>query len=214
MNCRPNRRLVPLLALMLSAGGCGALSKPYPDKSLHALDVGQPPASSAPRIPLTLRLQTVRVAMPFDASTFTYKTGDSKFASDYYSGFVAPPARLLTGELSEWLSKSGPFTSVIDGASSADYQLTLETNVTALYGDYTPGQSPSAVIEARFFVVDSANARYNVILQKTYRQIEPIAGNGPDALVEAWQKACHRMFAALTSDLQTIPAPSTATAAE
>ena len=33
-----------------------------------------------------------------------------------------------------------------------------------------------------------------------------VAGTGPDALVEAWQKACRRMFTELSGDLQKAPA--------
>lgn len=214
MNCGWTTPTILLLALMLSVVGCGGLSKPYPDKSLHAIHVGEPPASSAVRSPLVLRIATVRVAMPFDASTFVYKTGNSKFTTDYYSGFVAPPGRLLTGELSAWLSKSGPFTCVIDGASTADYHLTLESNVTALYGDYTSSQNPSAVIEARFFVVDSRQAQYNVVLQKMYRETEPVLAQGPDALVVGWQKALGRIFTALADDLRSLPSASDATASQ
>ncbi len=122
-------------AALLGAAGCTSLTQPYPQKNLYTLSAGQPVQVGGPRR-LTLRVQPVRIATPYNSRTFVYKSGPNAYTIDYYNGFLTDPDRLLTGELISWLETSGPFAIVL-GSSGADYDLSLETNVTALYGDYS-----------------------------------------------------------------------------
>lgn len=196
-----------LIILAVFGTGCSAFStRPYPDKSLFALQVGPAPATKEARNPLVLRIQNLRISPPFDSNTFNYKTGAAQFTNDYYHGFIAPPAQLLTSELNTWLSQSGPFACVLDGASAADYQLILEGNVTAFYGDYTPGTTPQAVIEVKFFLIDITGDNYLVRFQKVYRRTEPLKGAKPEQLVHGWNQACQSVFEALAQDLRQLPA--------
>jgi uncharacterized lipoprotein YmbA len=200
--------LIALLGMALTQAGCGSLSKPYPEKSLHALNIGDPASDGMlPASRSVLFVDRVRVAEPFESSAFVYKIGDSQFTTDYYNGFITSPARLLTGELSNWISRSSVFTSVIAGDSVAEYQLSLETNVTALYGDYQQGKPRQAVIEARFFLIDQTSGKYNVVFNKRYRESEAIEGSNPnpDALVKAWDTAYRRMLGGLVTDLRAHP---------
>lgn len=190
-----------IIPVLLLVAGCSALSKPYPDKNLHALRLGDPPAGQVSAPSALLKVDRVRIAEPYDGTTFIYQTGDSSFTSDYYNGFIAPPARLITGELSSFLGKCGLFKTVLGGDSSADYQLTLETNVISMYGDYRQGQKPQAVIAARFFVLDETKGHYDVVFDKTYSQTTPIDQKGSDALVKAWESGWTNLLTELTKDL-------------
>ena len=194
---------ITLLVLALLAG-CGSLAKPYPDKTLHAIHVGDPPtpAGSAAVSPMVLRVDRVVVAEPYDATLFVYQVGESSFKSDYYNGFIALPSRLLTGEVNSFLAKSGLFKTVLLAESAADYQLSLETNVTSMYGDYRDGHPPAAVLAARFFVVDQAKGSFTVIFDKTYTQSTPIEGQGPEALVKAYETAWTALLTQLAGDLR------------
>src|SRR4051812_8795799 len=164
---------VPLPLVVCFAGilGCSSFSKPYPDKSLHTIDLSlssQPKTASLTAANLTstaavLRVDSVRISEPFDGNSFVYRTGPSKFTNDYYNGFIAAPTRILTADLTEWLAESGMFASVVSGKSAAEYQYSLESNFTSLYGDYRPGQSPNAVIEATFFLIDQTEGQYKVV---------------------------------------------------
>jgi uncharacterized lipoprotein YmbA len=195
------------LFILILLSGCGGLSRPYPDKSLHALHLGAPTAAdSSSGSQAVLVVNRVRIAEPYDASTFMYQVGDSKFTSDYYNGFIAPPGRLLTGELSAFLAKSGLFATVVSGDSAADYQLSLETSVTSMYGDYRDRQKAQAVVAARFFVIDQTNARFLVIFDKSYSQTTPIAQEGADALVKAYEAGWTTVLTQLADDLRKTPA--------
>ena len=196
-----------IVALLLT--GCGSLSRPYPEKTLHAIHIGDPAsgASESTTSPskLVLRVDRVSIAEPFDGMTFIYQVGDSTYKSDYYNGFVAPPSRLLAGEIGTFLAKSGLFATVLTGESTADYQLSLEANVSCLCGDYREASNPKAVIAARFFVIDQTHGRYAVIFDKTYFQSTPFDGKGPDALVKAWESGWTQILTQLTSDLRGTP---------
>jgi len=61
------------------------------------------------------------------------------------------------------------------------------------------------VIEARFFLINEGNGRYDVVFDKRYRETEAISSREPDALVKGWEAACRRMFGALVDDLQKVP---------
>jgi cholesterol transport system auxiliary component len=214
MNRFPKRTRLALLVGLMVIAGCASLTKPYPGKNLYAISVGDPPATSAASGHGTLRVAVVRLAQPYDSLTFVYKIGDSKFTSDYYNGFIAPPDRMLTGELISWLSKSGLYSAVIGGGNSADSHLSIETEVSALYGDYSDPKSPSATLTARFFLIDSSGSSYRIVFQKLYTQTEPMANASPDELVKAWERAYRGILGSLVDDLKQLPAAESTAVAQ
>jgi uncharacterized lipoprotein YmbA len=215
MNIARPTIVVLATAVLLLAAGCGSLSKPYPDKSLHALGIADPPTPASPPIKSAVRVNNVHIAQPFDGSCFVYKVGESKFVTDYYSGFVATPGSLVSASLANWMAKAGIFTTVLTADNSAEYQVLLETNVSAMYGDFQPGHPPRAVVEARFFVINEASGKFDVIFDKIYRQSEEIDPklSRPDALVKAWNDAWQRMLVALAQDLRSASAVASISAA-
>lgn len=198
---------VVLLVVLGTTAGCASLTQPYPQKNLYVISVGQPDAVDGDRSAAVLRVRPVRIAKPYDEKTFVYKTGEAAFQVDYYNGFLAAPESLLTGELMSWLAASGPFAVVL-GSTGADYDLALETNVTALYGDYSEKAAPKAVIEARFVLVREQRGAYKVVFERVYREAEPLASEKPEDLVKGFGLAYRRMLARLTADLRTVAAAS------
>jgi uncharacterized lipoprotein YmbA len=196
-----------LLGLGVAAASCGALSKPYPEKSFFAIDAGPTPAATQALREGSLRVRRLRVAKPYDGLTFVYKTGGSEFRTDYYNGFIAAPEALLTSETIRWLSTAGPFASVVDGASSAPSRYVLEGNVTTFCGDMTDAKAPKAVLEARFFLLDDTGAEPRILYQRSYRSVVPLDGDGPAALVAAWGRAWREVLTQLTQDLSRVKVP-------
>lgn len=210
---------VTVLAAALLLGGCGSFNRPYPNKALFALDPGPPPHvatawSTGPtagdalpasvRAP-TLQVRSVRIAEPFDTTTFVYKVGTSRFTTDYYSGFISEPGPLLTVQLLRWLTASGEFSAVIADGSTADHRMTLESRVTALYGDYTIKGSPQAVLELQTWVIDDAPSFSRVVFEKTYQETEPLSANTPEQLVRGWETAYRRILTRFLADLRAAP---------
>ncbi len=190
-----------ILALLCS---CKGLQQPFPNKKLYAINAGASTAPVSSEAKAALLVRPVSVASPFDGITFTYKIGESQFETDYYNNFVTEPGRLLTGELVRRLSESGLYATVTDARSIVSTSVWLEVNITSLHGDYTNRSSPSAVIEARVFLLKDDPASDQILMQKTYRVRELAASDTPDALVAAWGKAFGRMIDELVADLQKI----------
>jgi len=199
------KTLLIVLSCSILCVGCGSLRKPYPEKSLHAIHVGDPqsPSSASAASPLSVRVDRVVMAKPYDATTFIYQVGASAFESDYYNGFIAPPGRLLTSEINAFITKSGLFKTVLLPESTADYQLSLETNVTSMYGDFRDAQKPVAVVTARFFVINQTKNQFAVIFDKVYSQSTPIEQQGPNALVKAYETCWTNVLTQLAGDLRS-----------
>jgi uncharacterized lipoprotein YmbA len=197
-------RLSMLIWMLAWGAGCGSLSKPYPDKSLYGISAGDPPQrSDSPRHEV-LMVKRMRVNRQYADANFVYKTGSSQFKADYYVGFTATPDHVFGGELANWLSQSGLYCSVITAGSAADYQWSLESSLTELYGDYTQNP-PTAVIEAKFFLIGESGGPLAIKFQKTYRQTEPLSGPGADKLVDGWNKAYREILTSLVNDLAQVP---------
>jgi ABC-type uncharacterized transport system auxiliary subunit len=201
------RSLLGLLAAALTAAalaGCG-LNKPYPDKNLYAIDAGgaAAAATTAPGTPgsMTVRLAPVRVAKPFDGQTFIYKLGPEQYRVDYYNGFVALPDRLIAGQVAQWLADSGTVKYAVLSGSGLECRYALETNVTALYGDYTQGTSPKAVVEVTFYLLSDVAGGTGLVMQKKYRREEPLKSDTPAELAAAYGRAWRAILTELTDDL-------------
>ncbi len=187
-----------LAAIMVSASGCG-LSKPYPAKAYYALDVPAPQPIPGDRHDLTLRVASTRIADPFDDVMFHYRMDHARFESDYYVNFIANPSELITGELIESLSASGPYRTVIDNANPAASTRTLECRISALHGDFTG--DPRAVVTARFFLLDTIDVDVVVLFNQQYTSSVQLDGNDSASLVRGWNEALHQIFAGLAPDL-------------
>jgi uncharacterized lipoprotein YmbA len=218
---KPVFRLPALLGAILACAlmsGCG-LETPYPDKEYFAIDPG--PSTGRPAMTkaaeanngMVLQVQRLRVASPFDGSTFVYKTGPAQYRSDYYNGFITPTPIMLTGKLIEWLSSTGLYSSVVDTSNSADHHYVLEGNVTELCGDYTEAV-PKAVIAAKFFLLDDSSGETDIVFEKAYRQAAALTANTPAALAAAWGQAYRVILEELAADLSHTkqPAPQGASA--
>lgn len=189
-----------LALLLIGVAGCN-LSKPYPDKAFFAIDAGQPARAAHPISPLTLRIYSILVARPYDVRAFVYKTGASRFETDYYNGFIAAPSELLTGTLVDWMKRAGLFAVVVDSDSRMADQFVLEGNVREMYGDYSDRRNPQAVMTAAFFLIDDRPVDGRVIFQKTYHVSAPVGAKGPEALSAALNAAWRNILTDLTADL-------------
>lgn len=193
----------------MCALGCN-MSRPYPQKTLFALDPGQAPKASAPVSPATVVVRSVYVASPFDAQTFFYRRAGSQYELDYYNGFVAAPEQLLTGSLLTWMGQSGLFAAVVESSSRMTAQYVLEGNVTEMYGDYCDPKAPQARMAASFFLLDVRPVDAAIVFQKSYHACAPIGGSGPEAMAAAVNAAYRNILVELSGDLRGVDyAPAT-----
>ena len=220
-------RAARVAALTLTAAACvltascASLSRPATDRQLFAIDPGAPPPTLARSRPpdnvLTtasadgpsLRVRRLQVANPYAGSAFVYRTAGGAFRTDYYNGFIAPPAELLTGAVIDWLSRAGGFATVTDAASGVPARYVLEGSVTALYGDYADRKAPKALIRVKVFVLDEQARGPRLAFHKEYEATAPIRPASVSSLVDGWNKAARSVLEQLEADLPSRLAPET-----
>ncbi len=197
-----------ITAVLVATGilaGCGALSKPYPQKTRYAImlppSTAPAPSTVPPRTTDSLCVRALVVNEPFDGLSLVYRTGPASFETDYYNTFVAPPDRLLTGAIDQFLSQSGVFAGVFRNETSSNCRYMLEGDVLGLYGDYTDRSKPVAVIKTRFFFIDDADAAATMLFVRQYERSEPLSSADPAALVDGWNKGMVAILQQLTSDM-------------
>jgi ABC-type uncharacterized transport system auxiliary subunit len=210
------RIFVPLrpavLALCSLALGCSSLRQPDLGKNTFALRLPPPLATAAhPVAREPLRIQPMRAAAPCGDTAFLYRVGTSKVDPDYYNGFIVAPAQLLSAELARRIEAARVFPAVVEPGGLADYGFSLESTLQDLYADYTDRRSPRAVIAIKAVLLREEAAGSTVRLQRTYTESEPITDDSPSGLVAGWERACARIFDALSNDLRANFAATTST---
>ncbi len=184
--------------------GCG-LSQPYPAKQWFGVSAGAPASTSATPRDVVLRVDSVRVAEPFSNREFQYLVGADRFERDYYANFVADPDRLLTAQLTNWLTSSNVFRAVISASSDAGADVSLHCMVTEMYGDFQDANAPKAIFAARFFLIDERGLQGDVLFMRDYRKLESMDSNNAESFAQSLGRAAGRVFGQLTSDIRTVP---------
>lgn len=205
MNSNPIRlrpTLLPLVLLLCIAASC-SLKQPYAEKHTFALEVTRTSAARTQSLPVQVQVHLASVTPPFDSQSFTYRTGDLAYKSDFYNGFITPPNALLTAQLQSWISTSKLFHSVQPATSTLPATHTLETQVLKLHGDFRTPSAPKAILEARFQLLDQRRTTPSLAFDKSYREEIPFTDPQPDALARAWSQALEKIFTALETDLST-----------
>ena len=194
-----NGGVVLTAGVCLLAASCGPLSRPAADRQLFAIEPAARRADTPPRQPEVtsaaaaaapaLRVRRMQVARPYAGTGFVYRKAGGAFRSDYYNGFITPPAELLTSAVIDRLWNAGGFATVVDSTSAVPARYVLEGNVTALYGDYSDRNAPKAVIGMRLFVLDEHAKGSRLAFQKDYHAAVPIKAASASSLVSGWNQA-------------------------
>lgn len=188
-------------ALTLAACSIG---KPIPAANTYVV---QPPApkslASVASDGESLRIGNVRVAAAYAGTALVYRTDDVRFSSDPYSRFIAEPGTMLGDQMAAWLARAGPF-AVTGPESTLPAHYLLEVTVTELYGDFRPGQVPTAVLTVQFALIDQTGARPKAVLERTITRSVDLPRASPEALVRGYGDALAQVLAELHTDLQVV----------
>ncbi|MFW5870797.1 MAG: ABC-type transport auxiliary lipoprotein family protein [Candidatus Sumerlaeota bacterium] len=197
-----------LLALLLAAGALSAcmelnLQKPPVEKRYYVIEPDNIPApgevSGAEERVLSVR--NIRVSDTFDGANLVYRTGEFEWRSDYYNHFFIPPHSMLTGAVREALADSGLFSQVLSDGSILGPTHFLEGSVTSMYGDFSRKESPAAVLEMEFLLLDDRGGSPSVLLEKAYRSRLPLQETTPEALVDGLGRGFTQIMQELQQDI-------------
>jgi uncharacterized lipoprotein YmbA len=193
---------------LVSCGGASPVNK-----SLYALDPGRPASDSAQQAAVglaaaaasareqVLLVRRVNIAPPFDGTSLIHRQPGGTYVKDYYNDWVAPPEELLSADLIDWLSASGPFASVVDGRSAAPHRFVLETSISSFYGDFEDPHDAKVILSARIYLIDDTSGNHSVAFQNHYDIAVPLAHASAQELVLGSGRAYRQLLEALTQDL-------------
>ena len=190
-----------MAALLLAVlAGC-SLSRPSPVKQAYLLQATAPvAAASAPR-PATLKVGSIAVAAPFRGKSMVYRESDLKYESDFYNEFFVSPSAMLTEGIATWLAAAGVFKEVLPASANADGNFVLEGFVSELYGDYRGAAAPTAVLTAKFFLIDNRVLSGVPVWQTELKQRVALSGRNPDGLATGLNVAWSAMLVDLAQQL-------------
>ena len=195
--------IILVLALVLAASACVKLGGKPLDKTYFRI---APVRTAEPRAApgdVVLKVRRTTVSDLYNTRELVYQMDGGRIESDFYNMFFVTPGNMLTTELRKWLAASNRFRNIIEPGSMVVPDLTLESAVNAMYGDYTGGK-PAAVVNMQFFLVDESTPTNDIVFSKTYRQRIPLAQPDPQELVKAMTLAVQTIFTELEQDLATV----------
>lgn len=183
----------------LALAGC-AIGKPIPQATTYGIEP-PPPVTAVKRIPETLRMGKVRVAPAFAGRSLVLRLDDVRYSADFYQAFIAEPGDLLGSRMADWLDRAGPFRSVAQPGTRTPVTHVLEATVTELYGDFRPGQPPSAAMTIQFTLVDLRGVAPKAAPERTISRRIPLPEATPEALVRGYGTALGEILTELVPEL-------------
>jgi len=189
-----------ILAVGLTTAACVKLGGKPLDKRYFQVT---PTRSSEPvetGYDFVLKIRRLSISNLYNTRELVYRGKQGRIESDFYNMFFVPPADMLTTELRKWLRGSNLFSHIIEPGSMVVPGLTLEGVVNSLYGDYSL-DTPAAVVEMQFFIVDEASANNEIVFSSTYAERIPMPESSATALVNAMTQGVQTIYTNLENDL-------------
>ena len=199
---------VLVFVVLLAACGCENNARAIERQQQYVFDVVRPmlrPMATNSRGVLKVRRFTI--ASQYETYELVYRRGDLLYESDFYHRYFAPPASLVAERTRQWLAASGIFSHVLDAFSGADFDYVLEGNVLALYGDYRRQDSPQAVLEIQFTLIDAHYTRDSVIIEKKFSALTVLSAQHAAQLVTGLNTCLADILTQLESDLAALTVP-------
>ncbi len=187
-----------LLAAVLLLSGCAL--RPDIVTDTYAFDLPAPSAGG-PRSSRAISVLPVTASPAAADQMFLYRVDEVRYESDFYNRFLAPPARLLTSKLRQWLAQSRAGEIRMPG-SPLGADLVVQPRLTELYVDYRVPARPVAVMAMRIVLFREATNGPVEVFERTYRRAVPMAEIGPRAAAKAWSRGASGIFAEFTRDLR------------
>jgi uncharacterized lipoprotein YmbA len=201
------RRAFALVAVVVAASalaGCGALSRPAPIKNTFLLAPAPLQPVAQPR-QASLRVGAINVATPFRGKNFVYRESDLKFANDFYTEFLVPPAAMIGESTARLLSRAHVFARVAQPGAPSDADYVLDGFVEALYGDVREPAKPTVQLAITYYLsrADSASPFWS----KEYRKSVAVPANSPEQYAIALSSALGDILGELARDLAAVELP-------
>jgi ABC-type uncharacterized transport system auxiliary subunit len=200
MTCRRPTYASLLLFSILAASLCGCAQR-IGDKNYYVLETSRAGRTVRADNEVALEVRRFSIDPSFSDATLVYRVGESRYESDYYNEYLVLPALMLTEKTRDWLARSGVAAHVLTPGSRIEPTHTLETSVTALYGDFRDQSNPTAVLEMRCFLLANEDPNETIAMARVYGASHPVEGKTADALISALNASLKEILTHLEEDL-------------
>jgi hypothetical protein len=96
------------------------------------------------------------------------------------------------------------FKTVLEPGSLVGPTHILESTVLALYGDFSSGNLPQAVMQVRIFLVASKGSQPEIVFTRDYQAAQEAQAPTAGALVAAFDRCLEQILSALEADLEKV----------
>jgi cholesterol transport system auxiliary component len=200
MTRRPFSFASLMLLMMLVASMCGCAQRTG-EKNYYVLGTARVDRAVRTGSDAILEVRRFSIDPSFADPSLVYRLDEFRYEFDYYNEYLVPPALMLTQQARTWLARSGVAAHLLMAGSRIQPTHTLETNVTAMYGDFRDPSAPRAVLEVRCFLLDDREPTETIAMARVYGASHPIEEKTADAVVAALDAALERILTQLEEDL-------------
>jgi len=198
-------RAIPLswlsLCLIVLLPGCLPKTAPPQQPFFYTLEY-RPEPLTAKRIEETIRLLPFAAAPTCQGRRILYQQADNQRRPFHYHRWLTEPAAMVGFLLGRDLAAGNLFAGVLPAGAPASHTCTLGGTVVEFLEDER--QEPwRAVLEVEIYLLDGDRPA-RVLLQKRYRETEPMERHHPAALAAAMSRAMQRLSAAVRRDLHAV----------
>jgi len=186
-----NKSFFVMLSLLVLFG-CG-IRKPIESPRNYAIVADYPAKTYSKKIE-TLLIDSVRVESPFNNTQMVYRLSEVSFENDYYNRYITEPSAIIENQIPNTLTRSGVVGSILPYNAGVKTNLVLKTIVTKLFGDFREGQTPTAIMEIQFILVDTSSVRPATIFDKKLLRKVELADKTPEELAKGLGNALTQIF--------------------
>jgi hypothetical protein len=193
------RHLCVLLLLGSLLVGC--LSRPPLEIQSFALvapDLERPPHPRMPTAQITLR--RTRISPLFEDAHLIYRTGEHRYERDPYARWLVAPERQIPRMVEAALRRGGGLDVADETGRHNAAERWLEIEVTALYGDFRPGQTPAAVTGLYCRLTDGRTGAW--LLDREYVRRSDLKARTAEAVADGLNLALAAALETAAGDLR------------
>jgi ABC-type uncharacterized transport system auxiliary subunit len=197
---------ISIFILLVLAASCSLnLTQPAMDIQRLQLEYEKPVYHAQAKINSVMRVKRFSSLPAYERPEIVYSRGKFERAVDYYTLWMTRPSELISSLLISDLETSELFSAVISSLSGllSDYE--MEGVVMEFLDDVSDKGGRQALLVVQVTVSKSNPSRdpSQLLLQKTYTQIQPYSGSGGQKFASA-MSACMKAFSTgFIQDIET-----------
>ncbi|MEE3876990.1 ABC-type transport auxiliary lipoprotein family protein [Vibrio sp. YYF0003] len=192
-------KLLPLILCSIALAGC-SINEPVESPKHYTIVLDDSDKTFSPKFEFLL-IDSVRVDSPFNNTQMVFRLSDVSFETDYYNRYISEPSTLIESHLPTTLTRSGLVEHAVPYSSGVSTPLVLKTIVTQLYGDFRKDQTPTAVMEIQFILVDSSSVRPTIIFDKKILRQVDLSERTPEAYARGLGVALTQILEVLSVEI-------------